>query len=279
MSRYDNPFDTGDNNPYAGSAAGRAVPAPPAGAFTASALEAGENLGSNRNLKQKEKELLAKELALQKKEEELRRREQAAGIDHVNWPPCFPILHHDIANDIPVHLQSIQRAAYWSWLGIMFCLLYNIAAVAAALVDGAIVSGHGIVNLLLACLHAVLGWPLSYWLWYRRLYTAMRKDGAISFAVFFLFYVVHILFVVFASVAPPIFFKGGSLTGVYSAILFFADGWNLIGILYSVGAGFFILESLLSIYVLQQVYAYFRGNRSRPQMQGDVALAGVGGRY
>eukprot|EP00271_Cylindrocystis_brebissonii_P011289 TRINITY_DN2842_c0_g1_i2.p1 TRINITY_DN2842_c0_g1~~TRINITY_DN2842_c0_g1_i2.p1 ORF type:complete len:253 (+),score=30.33 TRINITY_DN2842_c0_g1_i2:82-840(+) len=199
------------------------------------------------------------------------------GIDVKNWPPFFPILHHDIANDIPLHLQSVMRAAYWSWLGIMFCLVFNIAGVTAAWVGGAVGGASGFGNFILACIYAALGLPLSYWLWYRRLYLAMRKDGALSFAIFFIFYLIHCAFVIFASVAPPIFFKGGSLTGVWTSLEIFADGHGGVGILYALGASFFILESLLSLFVLQQVYTYFRGSGMHNRVQGEVAMGAVGG--
>jgi hypothetical protein len=43
----------------------------------------------------------------------------AAGIviEEKNWPPFFPIIHHDIANEIPIHLQRLQYAAFFSLLG------------------------------------------------------------------------------------------------------------------------------------------------------------------
>lgn len=43
----------------------------------------------------------------------------SAGVptDDKNWPPFFPIIHHDIANEIPVHAQRLQYLAFASWLG------------------------------------------------------------------------------------------------------------------------------------------------------------------
>jgi len=43
----------------------------------------------------------------------------AAGIvlEEKNWPPFFPIIHHDIANEIPVHLQKLQYVAFTTYLG------------------------------------------------------------------------------------------------------------------------------------------------------------------
>ena len=46
----------------------------------------------------------------------------AAGVpvDDRNWPPFFPVIHHDIANEIPIHAQKLQYLAFASWLGINF---------------------------------------------------------------------------------------------------------------------------------------------------------------
>lgn len=38
-------------------------------------------------------------------------------VDDRNWPPFFPIIHHDIANEIPIHAQKLQYLAFASWLG------------------------------------------------------------------------------------------------------------------------------------------------------------------
>ncbi|KAK4345031.1 hypothetical protein RND71_035207 [Anisodus tanguticus] len=61
----------------------------------------------------REKELNAREADLRRREAEVKRIEEAlagAGvvIEERNWPPCLPIIHHDIANEIPIHLQKIQ---------------------------------------------------------------------------------------------------------------------------------------------------------------------------
>lgn len=39
-------------------------------------------------------------------------------IEEKNWPPFFPIIHHDIAKEIPIHLQRLQCFAFASLLGI-----------------------------------------------------------------------------------------------------------------------------------------------------------------
>ena len=49
-----------------------------------------------------------------------------------------------------------------------------------------------------------------------RLYTAAGKDRAMSYAGFFLFYMVHIAFCVWSAVAPP--FWGNSFAGLLTLI-------------------------------------------------------------
>jgi len=45
----------------------------------------------------------------------------AAGIviEEKNWPPFFPIIHHDIGTEIPIHLQRMQYIAFSTWLGML----------------------------------------------------------------------------------------------------------------------------------------------------------------
>lgn len=50
----------------------------------------------------------------------------AAGIvlEEKNWPPFFPIIHHDIANEIPIHLQRLQYVAFATYLGMFFVFVW-----------------------------------------------------------------------------------------------------------------------------------------------------------
>lgn len=52
---------------------------------------------------------------------------KTAGVstEEKNWPPFFPIIHHDIAKEIPIHAQKLQYLAFASWLGmdLLYALL------------------------------------------------------------------------------------------------------------------------------------------------------------
>ncbi|KAK6268836.1 hypothetical protein QUC31_012996 [Theobroma cacao] len=253
-----------------------------------------------QDLKRKEKELQAKEAELRRREQEVKRKEEAAAragivLEEKNWPPFFPIIHHDIANEIPIHLQRLQYVAFSTFLGLCLCLLWNIIAVTTAWIKG-----EGVRIWFLAVIYFIAGVPGAYVLWYRPLYRAFRKESALRFGWFFLFYLLHIGFCIFAAVAPPIVFRGKSLTYVRKLFLTYLwqsllkldksdlhlsvficngilpavdliDGHALVGIFYFVGFALFCVESVVSIWVMQQVYMYFRGSGKAAEMKREVA--------
>ncbi|EFJ18540.1 hypothetical protein SELMODRAFT_153834 [Selaginella moellendorffii] len=237
-------------------------------------------LGNMKDLKKREKELKDKEEQLRKREADVKRREDAAAragivLEEKNWPRFFPILHHDIAADIPAYLQRMQYFAYGSWLGILLCLTWNFISITGAWIQKTVSASYGVQIWFLAIIYILAGFPGSYFLWYRPLYRAMRSESALKFGWFFIAYLFHILFCIFCAVAPPIVFKGRSLTGILPAIQIFSDS-VIIGIFYLVGFGLFVLESLLSLWVLREVYAYFRGTGKAAQLKREAARNVVG---
>ncbi|KAK8968808.1 Secretory carrier-associated membrane protein [Platanthera guangdongensis] len=277
--RYEsNPFDEEEVNPFADRKSvppaynSRLSPLPhePAGFFNGGGATVDIPLDSSNDSRKKEKELQAKEAELRRREQEIKRREDAVAragivIEEKNWPPFFPIIHHDIAKEIPVHLQRMQYMAFASLLGLTACLFWNIIAVTAAWIK---ISNVKIW--LLAIIYFISGVPGAYVLWYRPLYNAMRTDSALKFGWFFLLYLLHIAFCIFAAVTPPIIFKGKSLTGILAAVDVIGDS-VIVGVFYFIGFGFFCLESLLSIWLLQQVYMYFRGTGKAAQLKQEAA--------
>ncbi|CAN1783396.1 Secretory carrier-associated membrane protein 1 [Linum perenne] len=306
MSRYDNnPFEEDDVNPFAEQSKGKAsgkfsfggafyMPnpggAPASSKLTPLAPERYDRgatvdipLDNAKDLKAKEKELQAKEAELKKREDALKRKEDAiarAGIviEENNFPPFFPLIHHDISNEIPIHLQKIQYVAFTTLLGIVtnisirgivLCLVWNVIAVALAWIKG-----EGPTIFIFAVIYCVVGVPGAYVLWYRPLYRAMRTDSALKFGWFFLTYSFHISFCVLAAIAPPIIFKGKSLTGVLPAIDLLATNAP-VGVFYFIGFALFTVESLLSIWVIQQVYMYFRGSGKAAEMKRQAMMAAL----
>ncbi|XP_024317849.1 secretory carrier-associated membrane protein 5-like [Brachypodium distachyon] len=263
MSRNTNPFEDENVNPTANGQA--LAPAPSKKSWIPAGFGGSINHGATIDIplydpRKREKELLSWEEDLKRRERDIIQRENTmnrAGVmvEVKNWPPFFPIIHHDIANEIPIHAQKLQYSAFASWLGIVVCLSWNVFAV---LVES--IHMEDIVLFLLAVIYAIFGCPLSYILWYRPLYQAMRTDSVVTFGQFFIFYSVHVGFCVIAAIAPPIIFMGKTLTGILVAIDVLS-GDMFVGVLYLIGFILFTAESLMSIWVLEGVYMYFRGHR------------------
>ncbi|KAJ8650546.1 hypothetical protein MRB53_003569 [Persea americana] len=218
-------------------------------------------MGIMNDPNRKENDLASWEANLKRREQDIKRREDAlaragVSINERNWPPLFPIIHHDIAKEIPLHAQRLQYVAFASWLGIIFCLIWNIVAVTFYWIRG-----EGVRIFFLATIYAILGCPLSYVLWYKPLYHAMRTGSALKFGWFFVLYMFHIAFCIYAAIAPPFIFNGKSLTGILAAIDVFSDH-VLVGIFYLIGFGLFCLEILLSLWVLQKIYSHLRSGKN-----------------
>ncbi|CAI9280174.1 unnamed protein product [Lactuca saligna] len=216
-------------------------------------------LDSASDLRAKEKKLKDKEAELNRREEEVKRKEDAmvrAGnnVEVKNWPPFFPLIHHDIPKEIPVQQQRTQYVAFTTLLGIVACLVWNFIAVSSICFQG-----EDLEIWLLAVIYLITGVPGAYILWYRPLYRAMRTDNTWMFGFFFFAYTCHIGFCVYAAIAPPMIFKGKSLTGIMPALAILPGNF-LDGVLYFVGFGLFALESTISIWVIQEVFRYFRGS-------------------
>ena len=88
---------------------------------------------------------------------------------------------------------------------------------------------------------------------YRRLYNAAIKDRAVTYAWFFIAYLIHIAFCIWSAVSPPL--PGAndwSHTGFIACIKAF-DASKFVGVLYTIGGVLWALESLWSFWVLKVV--------------------------
>ena len=86
-----------------------------------------------------------------------------------------------------------------------------------------------------------------------RVYNAAIKDRAFTYAIFFLFFFIHIIFCVWSAISPPLPFSNDwSHTGFMSAIK--AIGSNTFtGVIFIIGACFWTLETLWSLWCLKMV--------------------------
>ncbi|KAJ0702114.1 hypothetical protein HanPI659440_Chr14g0525711 [Helianthus annuus] len=223
---------------------------------------------AGEDLSAKEKELDAKEIELNQREEVRVICDSVTlariGVEVKNWPPFLPLIHHDILNEIPIHLQRTQYVAFTTLLGVVVCLIWNLVAVTTAWFKGA-----ALEIWLLAVIYLITGIPGAYILWYRPLYRAMRTDGTLMFGFFFFTYSCHLFFCVYASIAPPVIFDGKSLTGILPALDVLPVN-GMVGCMYLVGCALFALESVISLWVIQDVFRYFRSSGKVEEAKRDV---------
>ena len=90
---------------------------------------------------------------------------------------------------------------------------------------------------------------------YMRVYNAAIKDRAFTYAIFFLFFCIHIIFCIWSAISPPLPFSNDwSHTGFMSAIKAFGSN-TFTGVIFIIGACFWTLETLWSLWCLKMVRA------------------------
>lgn len=233
----------------------------------------------------REKELEERAKALDRREAELNRREQELGAGRPkNWPSkYFRIAYHDIDEEIPEPSRRAVHFAHYSFWGLAVCLTYNFFFAAS----GIMFTRGKFDAWLMAAIYLVLGVPGAYYLWYRRLYNAAKRDSALLFGWFFLMYLGHIVFCFYAMIAPSNAFGSPtySLTGIMSMIAAFEEKdahADALGGIYVFGFILFTVELVLSVYTMRIVYMAFRGSghtlqeaRSAAAREGVSAAARV----
>lgn len=224
---------------------------------------------------QKEEELARKERDLLRRQEELNRREaQLPQANKKNFPKLYPLVYHNIEEDIPLDKQRVVRLAFYSFLGLCVCLAANWFAVTCELFS------HGASETaawLYAGIYVVLGVLGAWYLWYSRLYHACKGDRGLTFFFFFMAYSVHCAFCLWASLAPPgLMGEDHAFTGIFSMIEMFNDN-GFIGFLYMLGMFCWIFETVLSAYVMRASYRMFRGaGHSTDSVQAEVQRSAYG---
>jgi secretory carrier-associated membrane protein len=216
--------------------------------------------GGDKSLAAQRKELEKREADIARRERELASRESALrsngnnGQQVNNWPFSFwAIAYHNIEAEIPPQHQRAVRVCYYSYVTLALALFANLMAVTGAfVVDGRIVSW------LVAIIYFLAGIPGAYFIWYRRLYMAAKNDSGLKFGWFFLMYLGHLAFMVYACISPS-----GTA----------GDRWSLAGVMvlkdalkedkvlggfYALAFSLFVADAILSIVAMRLVWTSFR---------------------
>lgn len=202
------------------------------------------------------RDLDERERALARREADLARREAAlpdsSRPKNYPFPGVFVIAHHDIDGEIPEASRPPLKMTHYSFILLVVCLFYNFFFCASA----AMFSVGAVTGWMMAAVYLLCGVPGAYYLWYRRLYSACKNDSALSYLWFFVVYLVHIAFCLYAFIGMTE--TKYSLAGVSNASQAMAES-GAVGAIYAFGAALFGADLVLSVYALRMVYARFRG--------------------
>lgn len=144
---------------------------------------------------------------------------------HKNWPPCYPLIRHDIHADIPEVGQKYVATDYLLWK--LLCILYvlNLAAVISFRA-----SDHkdynSIGGLVLAIGYLILMPLITFFTWHLSVYHAVKKNRTVLFLSFFVMFFIQICKCIFLAVG--IFDGGGG--GIVACTKMFSSGHILQGV-------------------------------------------------
>ena len=202
------------------------------------------------------RELDDRERVLDARERDLARREAEllanGGLRKKNYPfpGVFVFTYHSIEEEIPEPTRPVVRMVHYSFIITVVALFWNfIAATAAAFQFGAA------AGWFMSVIYLGAGAPLAWYLWYRRLYSACKHDSAIGFLWFFMVYLVHIGFCLYAFLGMGA--AEYSTTGVENWQKA-AKGSAPVGFMYLAGMILFLIDTLVSINTIRMVYSTFR---------------------
>jgi hypothetical protein len=155
-------------------------------------------------------------------------------------------------------VKRAVKMAYYSFLLLTVSLVYNFLFCATAAMFTGMESGF--TAWLMAMVYLLTGVPGAFYLWYKRLYIAAKNDSAMNYFWFFIVYLAHIAFCMYAFIAPTSAFSTPtySLAGIMSTSAAMEANKGTGGV-YAFGVCLFALTLIVSINAIRMVYAAFRG--------------------
>ncbi|KAK5666959.1 Secretory carrier-associated membrane protein 5 [Batrachochytrium dendrobatidis] len=174
-----------------------------------------------------------------------------------NWPRFHPMVYHDISQDIPSQGQGIVRRAFFAWHVTAICYLANFVAATSLFFTKSPIAG-ATFGISLAVL--LLGLPLSFIFWYRRLYFAVKHNTSVGLVVFFFSFLVQNGVIVFLA----IMITGGSEFG-YSYMQLMFQVYPIPAIMCTVVASLCAFHLLNGVLLLLSVHTHYIGMRAEAQ--------------
>lgn len=132
-------------------------------------------------LSARERELEARERAVRAAEVDIERQRTALGAQANNWPPFYPLIHHDIS-DLPEQHRTVGKLLYFQWLALALTLILNMVGCVLLLVGGA---AEGGADMGASVMYIPVIGIASFFAWYRPIYLGLSRTEGRAMAFWF----------------------------------------------------------------------------------------------
>lgn len=209
-------------------------------------------------MRARQEELERKAAELEKKEADLKNMQQ--GIKENNFPPlpsfcCVgPCYYHDISVEIPMESQRTCKMMFIVWQFYVFCLFFNCITALAGLCIG-ITSGAQLFGI--SILYLVIFPPLSFVVWYRPIYKALRSGSSFSYMMFFFVFFFQAVFTVLYALGMDFLGTCGWINGAGVAASN-KTGKEGVAAMFFISGALFTLLGVFKIILLRKVHTSYR---------------------
>jgi len=186
---------------------------------------------------QRRKELLEqkkRDLTLVDPNQHIRNETMTQKMYRLWCPPCSP---GKITDEIPFKLQRFIWKMYYLWLYNSFCIIFN-AIVMVVLNNHHQTIQDFNVYIPLSLFYLVFGIPLSWYIWYRRIFKSVSLQSQVRFMIFNMNYMVHIIFVAIMTLG----FSNIDAAGLITMIHLYSKDQNGLGLLTLISTCFWFVD-------------------------------------
>ncbi|ORY50096.1 scamp-domain-containing protein, partial [Rhizoclosmatium globosum] len=216
----------------------------------------------------REAELNRREAMLNQREVQVEKKEALMeGYNPPNFPPCKPLVYHDIEKDIPQEGKWIVKRIYYHWLFSVLNYLINAITGFILLVNKAESAGG---NFGAALIMLVAITPVSFVFWYQPLYNGVKRNRSVQFFLFQFNYIAHIGLAGLMSAGIP----GWGGAGIIYCISNIGSNIGL-GVMCAITSAGFIYQVVYGMWQVKAVRSYYMARGMNAEEAKQQALTGV----
>ncbi|KAJ3037941.1 hypothetical protein HDV00_001220 [Rhizophlyctis rosea] len=199
-------------------------------------------------LRKREEELAAREAALQREQQEMRQH----GFKPPNWPPFYPLVYHNIDDEVPEQYRPTAHKIFKLWLATAALLLWNMIACLTLLVSHPDNMPNVASDFGVSLVYVPFIIISSFYLWYRPVYLAYARNTALYFYVYLLFGGLHVLFAFYMAVGIP----GSGGAGFINTLAVITNGKIVAGVFCAIALGGWICNGLWCLWMWKSVHSH-----------------------